>query len=106
MSAHQALYPIATMCRVLEVSTSGYYAWRTREPSKRSKSDTALTAVIREIHKWSRGTYGVPRMIVELEARGHHANSKRYADCHANQDTGQALFLLLGLCGRELYGAR
>ncbi len=79
MSAHQALYPVVTMCRVLGVSPSGYYAWRSREPSKRSKSDTALTAVIREIHEWSRGTYGVPRMVVELEARGHHVNPKRVA---------------------------
>ena len=79
MSAHQALYPIATMCRVLEVSTSGYYAWRRREPSARSKSDAALTALISDIHEWSRGTYGVPRMVVELVARGHHVNPKRVA---------------------------
>ncbi len=79
MSAHQALYPIATMCRVLTVSTSGYYAWHRRKPSARSKSDAALTARIREIHEWSRGTYGVPRMVVELEARGHHVNPKRVA---------------------------
>ena len=77
MSAHQALYPIATMCRVLEVSTSGYYAWRHRKPSARSKSDAALTVLIREIHEWSRGTYGVPRMFKELIARGHHVNPKR-----------------------------
>jgi len=67
------------MCRVLEVSTSGYYAWRKRKPSARSKSDATLTELIREIHEWSRGTYGVPRMIVELEAHGHHVNHKRVA---------------------------
>ena len=77
MSAHQALYPIATMCRVLEVSSSGYYAWRCRKPSARSQSDAALTALMREIHEWSRGTYGVPRMFKELIARGHHVNPKR-----------------------------
>ena len=77
MSAHQALYPIATMCRVLEVSTSGYYAWRHRNPSARSKSDAALTVLIRKIHEWLRGTYGVPRMLKELIARGHHVNPKR-----------------------------
>jgi len=67
------------MCRVLEVSTSGYYAWRKRKPSARSKSDATLTELIREIHEWSRGTYRVPRMIVELEAHGHHVNHKRVA---------------------------
>ena len=77
MSDHQALYPIATMCRVLGASPSGYYAWRRRKPSARSVSDATLTDVIREVHKWSRGTYGVPRMIRELSARGHHVNHKR-----------------------------
>ena len=79
MSDHQALYPIATMCRVPEVSTSGYYAWRRRELSARCKSDAQLTEVIGDIHEWSRGTYGVPRMVVELGARGHHVNPKRVA---------------------------
>ena len=79
MSAHQALYPIVTMCRVLGVSPSGYYAWLSREPSARSKSDKELTAVIGKIHQWSRGTYGVPRMVVELDARGHQVNPKRGA---------------------------
>ncbi len=67
------------MCRVLEVSTSGYYAWRRREPSARSQSDAALTVLLRELHEWSRGTYGVPRMVVELDARGHQVNRKRVA---------------------------
>ena len=79
MSDHQALYPIATMCRVLGVSPSGYYAWRQRKPSKRSRSDAALSHLIREIHAWSRGTYGEPRMTKELIARGHHVNPKRVA---------------------------
>ena len=79
MSDHQALYAVVTMCRVLGVSPSGYYAWRQREPSARALSDASLTGVIRTIHKWSRGTYGVPRMVVELDSRGHHVNPKRVA---------------------------
>ena len=79
MSEHQVLYPIATMCRVLGASPSGYYAWRQRKPSKRTLSDAALSRVIREIHTWSRGTYGEPRMTKELIARGHHVNPKRVA---------------------------
>lgn len=67
------------MCRVLEVSTSGYYAWRRRTPSMRCQSDAALTARIRALHDRSRGTYGVPRMVVELNRSGHHVNHKRVA---------------------------
>jgi len=68
---------VATMCRVLEVSTSGYYAWRKRERSARALSDAVLLAKIREIHTRSRGTYGVPRIHAELEAEGIRVSRKR-----------------------------
>jgi putative transposase len=77
VSAHQVLYAIATMCRVLGVSPSGYYAWRQRAPSARSVSDAVLTELISEVHTFSRESYGVPRMTVELNDRGHAVNHKR-----------------------------
>jgi hypothetical protein len=58
VSDHQATYPIATMCRVLGVSSSGYYAWRKRRLSRRAETDTALTAEIQVAHTASRGTLG------------------------------------------------
>ncbi len=67
------------MCRVLGVSSSGYYAWRHRQPSARSVSDAPLAALIAQIHRWSRGTYGVPRMVRELSDRGHPVNPTRVA---------------------------
>ena len=67
------------MCRVLEVSTSGYYAWRSRGPSERSVIDMAVTERIRETHKRSRGTYGSPRIHAELQAQGLHVARKRVA---------------------------
>ena len=67
------------MCRVLEVSTSGYYAWRKREPSKRAQEDVVLTEQIQTIHAWSRGTYGAPRVHAELRARGVCTSRKRVA---------------------------
>ena len=79
MSAYQEQYPIATLCRVLGVSASGYYAWRHRPPSARAVSDAQRKALIEEIHRWSRGTYGVPRMTRELRDRGHPVNPKRVA---------------------------
>jgi len=60
VSDRQADYPIATMCRVLGVSSSGYHAWVKRHPSQRAKTDAVLIAAIRAAHTASRGTYGAP----------------------------------------------
>jgi type IV secretory pathway VirB2 component (pilin) len=57
MSANQAFFPIATMARVLRVSTAGYSAWRSRLPSARAIADDALLRRVRTIHAVSRGTY-------------------------------------------------
>lgn len=51
-------FPVTTMCRVLGVSPSGYWAWSRRPPSARARSDAELTATIRAIHRDSRGVYG------------------------------------------------
>jgi putative transposase len=77
--ANQASFPVATMCRLLEVSTSGYYDWRDREPSARAIQDSALTEMISEIHTMSRGAYGAPMIHAELAARGVHVGRKRVA---------------------------
>ncbi len=79
MSAHQARYPIATMCELLGVSPSGYYAWTKRRPSRRSQSDAVLITQIRAAHAVSRGTYGAPRVHVELAAQGIRVGRKRVA---------------------------
>ena len=73
------MYPIATMCRVLGVSTSGYYAWRRRGLSGRALSDRELTASIRHYHRRSRGTYGAPRIQADLAAEGIQVSRKRVA---------------------------
>ena len=79
MTAHQAVHPIATMCRVLGVSPSGYYAWRERPLSVRARTDVKLSAEIQGIHRESRSTYGVPRIHAELAERGIHVGRKRVA---------------------------
>ena len=58
MSENRARYPIAVMCRVLDVSPSGYYAWAKRPVSGRTERDAALTEQIRAAHAASKGTYG------------------------------------------------
>ena len=70
---------IATMCRVLGVSASGYYAWHRRAPSARAQVDAKLTMTIHTIHIESRGTYGGPRVHAELAAQGTHVGGKRVA---------------------------
>jgi putative transposase len=67
------------MCRVLGVSPSGYYAWRTRPPSARALADQRLLTRIRAIHAQSRGTYGAPRIHAELRELGVRCGRKRAA---------------------------
>ena len=67
------------MCGVLGVSSSGYYAWRKRPPSRRTQRDTALTEEIHAAHSASRGTYGAPRIHAELAAKGIRVGRKRVA---------------------------
>lgn len=67
------------MCRVLGVSRSGYYAWRSREPSKRRREDQTLCRQIEQIHRESRQTYGAPRVHAELRAEGRCVGRKRVA---------------------------
>jgi putative transposase len=70
---------VKTMCRVLSVSTSGYYAWRQRQPSQRAQTDQKLSQRIREIHEKSKGTYGAPRIHAELAETGICVGRKRVA---------------------------
>ena len=79
MRAHQALYPVATMCRVLEVSKSGYYRWLKREPSMHAQRDEQLKDRIRKAHGESHGTYGSPRIHAQLKEDGERVSRKRIA---------------------------
>ncbi len=78
MTDHQASYPVATLCRVLRVSPSGFYAWRRRGPSKRAQEDAALVPRLRYFHARSDGTYGQPRLWKDLrEEAGCPISRKR-----------------------------
>jgi len=79
VTAHQGTHRVATVCRVLGVSASGYYAWQHRPLSARAQADRALIEQIRAIHERSRGTYGAPRIHAELAAVGGHVGRKRVA---------------------------
>jgi len=79
VKSNRAASSVSMMCRVLGVSSSGYYAWRNRGPSNRSLADEALTERIRQIHEESRRTYGVPRVHFELVEKGGRIGRKRVA---------------------------
>jgi putative transposase len=67
------------MCRLLGISTSGYYAWAKRSPSRRVREDAALLAEIRMAHVASHGTYGAPRIQIDLAEKGFRVGRKRVA---------------------------
>jgi putative transposase len=79
MSTNQASFPVATMARVLGVSTAGFYAWRDRPPSPHAQADTALLTRVRTIHTTSRQLYGAPRVHAQLQADGERHGRKRIA---------------------------
>jgi len=79
VKANQAIHAVKTMCRLLGLSRSGFYAWLERSPSARAEADRALGERIRAIHVRSRGTYGCPRVHAELAASGELINRKRVA---------------------------
>jgi len=67
IEAEKASFPVAFMCRHLGISTSGFYAWRARPESKRSKEDRRLAVLVRESHELSRQNYGSPRIHEDLK---------------------------------------
>jgi transposase InsO family protein len=75
--AERANFPVALMCRCLEVSCSGFYAWLKRSPSERAERDSSLADKIRVIHGRSRETYGSPRIHHDLVASGEVVGHKR-----------------------------
>lgn len=77
--AHERIFHITTMCRVLEVSRAGYYAWRALPLCQRVKDDAVLAARIREIHTGHRRAYGSPRVHQELRGLGFRCGKKRVA---------------------------
>lgn len=76
---HRDRYPVTVMCDAMDVSPSGYYAWRCRPESARSREDRRLKVLIRSVFKESRETYGSPRIHDELRDQGIRCGRKRVA---------------------------
>lgn len=79
MEEHCYRWQIGRMCSVLNVSSSGYYAWRTRPTSKRSLENERLLESIQHIYAEGRGEYGSPMIWGTLRDKGWKVNHKRVA---------------------------
>lgn len=83
-------YPLAMLCQVLEVSTSGYHEWLGRQPSARQRANERLVSQIRVLHAESFGSYGSPRIHAALRRRGQHIGRERVRRLmQANQIVGR-----------------
>ena len=79
---HRSTWPVALLCRLLQVARSGYYAWQGRPVSPRKLREIELTVRIRAVHAQKhQDTYGSPRIHRELLAQGRACNRKTVARC-------------------------
>ena len=79
MKEHRDMYRLQSMCNVLNVSRSGYYAWKRRRPSNREQENVDLLENIQEIYKKRRRNYGSPRITNELNEGGIRCGKNRVA---------------------------
>jgi hypothetical protein len=78
IDAHRDQFALAELCAVLQVSVSGYRAWkRGGTADRQGLTDTQLLVLIQSIHAELKGAYGSPRMVRELRARGFAASKAR-----------------------------
>lgn len=86
IAQHRQEYAITLMCRVLEVSVSGYYAWLKRPPSRHSREDASLAKKVKEVFQTYRGVYGSPRVHAEVHDQGIKCARKRVARLMREQE--------------------
>src|SRR5262252_10627343 len=76
---HQDQYAVKTMCRLLNVTRSGYYAWLREPISNRAQEDARLLRLIRASFVASHGIYGAPRVFLDLREAGETCSKHRVA---------------------------
>jgi len=79
IKAYRDAFDITLMCRMLQVSRSGFYAWIKRPLSERAREDQRLRLHVRASHRRSRGRYGSPRIHQDLKVQGEQTSEKRVA---------------------------
>jgi putative transposase len=79
MASQGSDFAVSVLCHALDVSVSGYYAWRRRVPSPHAQADAALAAHIQTTFVAGRGVYGSPRIHAVLRCQGIRCGRKRVA---------------------------
>ncbi len=79
MDDHRSTFRVKKMCRVLNVSRSGYYGWKGQKASKRQKENEHLLDHVKIAYTLSRKTYGSPRITAELRSKGIPCGENRIA---------------------------
>lgn len=96
IDAEKRSYPLTVLCRVMQVTRGGYYAWRMRKPSARRQRDAVLLGKIRAFHEASGKSYGRPRIFDDLRAVREPVGKKRVARLSGSTAsaarTGERLF--------------
>ena len=70
IQAHQTMFSVGRMCRIFEVSRSGFYEWLSRPESARKQADRQLTEDLKQVFEDSRQTYGTRRIQDDLDPQG------------------------------------
>jgi putative transposase len=91
VTEHLAIYPVITMCKMLDISDSGYYDWRGREPSPRALRHEILKVAVKQVHAEQDGIPGSRKIAAELRERPELPSACRH--------TVQAVMTKMGLTG-------
>ena len=79
VAAERAAFPVRTLCRLVGVAASGFYAWLRRRPGRRREDDRRVSERVGAIFAASRRTYGSPRVHAELREEGVRIGRERVA---------------------------
>lgn len=88
MQGHTKVFEVKVMARVLEVSESGYYAWRKQRQAMQNDADYDLKQEILRLREHSRNSYGYRQVYLKLRDAGHQINRKRGITYHARARLG------------------
>jgi putative transposase len=79
VAKHRGTWPVQTLCEALGISRSGFYAWRTRAPSRRAVTDAQILLEVRRSFLLSDRTYGARRILDDVRDAGHVCGRQRVA---------------------------